>query len=131
MVLQVLHIQRMQFHCTDKDDLVGLKQISGVGGQVDFIRGASMADHGISILAFPSTAAKGKISKIVPFLDEGAAVTTSRNDIDYVVTEYGVAHLRGKTLRERAKALIEIAHPDFRPGLVDEYERRFHCSYTA
>lgn len=59
-----------------------------------------MADHGISILAFPSTAAKGKISKIVPFLDEGAAVTTSRNDIDYVVTEYGVAHLRGKTLRK-------------------------------
>lgn len=90
-----------------------------------------MADHGISILAFPSTAAKGKISKIVPFLDEGAAVTTSRNDIDYVVAEYGVAHLRGKTLRERAKALIEIAHPDFRPGLVNEYERRFHCSYTA
>lgn len=110
---------------------VGLKQISGVGGQVDFIRGASMADHGISILAFPSTAAKGKISKIVPFLDEGAAVTTSRNDIDYVVTEYGVAHLRGKTLRERAKALIEIAHPDFRSGLVDEYERRFHCNYTV
>ena len=121
----------MQFHCKDKDDLVGLKQISGVGGQVDFIRGASMADHGISILAFPSTAAKGKISKIVPFLDEGAAGTTSRNDIDYVVTEYGVAHLIGKTLRERAKAMIEIAHPDFRPGLVDEYERRFHCSYTA
>ena len=90
-----------------------------------------MADHGISILAFPSTAAKGKISKIVPFLDEGAVVTTSRNDIDYVVTEYGFAHLRGKTLRERAKALIEITHPDFRPGLVDEYERRFHCRYTA
>ena len=110
---------------------VGLKQISGVGGQVDFIRGASMADHGISILAFPSTAGKGKISKIVPFLDEGAAVTTSRNDIDYVVTEYGVAHLKGKTLRERAKALISIAHPDFRGGLIDEYERRFHCGYTA
>ena len=76
MVPPMPHTRRMQFHCKDKDDLVGLKQISGVGGQVDFIRGASMADHGISILAFPSTAAKGKISKIVPFLDEGAAVTT-------------------------------------------------------
>ena len=85
---------------------IGLKQISGTGGQVDFIRGASMAKNGIAILAMPSTAAKGKISKIVPLLDEGAAVTTSRNDIDYVVTEYGIAHLKGKTLRDRAKALI-------------------------
>lgn len=110
---------------------VGLKQISGVGGQVDFVRGASMAKHGISILAFPSTAAKGKISKIVPFLDEGAAVTTSRNDIDYVITEYGIAHLKGKTLRSRAKALIAIAHPDFRPGLIEEFEKRFHCAYEA
>ncbi len=110
---------------------VGLKQISGVGGQVDFVRGASMAKHGISILAFPSTAAKGKISKIVPFLDEGAAVTTSRNDIDYVITEYGIAHLKGKTLRSRAKALIAIAHPDFRPGLIEEFEKRFHCTYEA
>lgn len=107
---------------------VGLTQISGVGGQVDFVRGASMAKNGISILAFSSTAAKGKISKIVPFLDEGAAVTTSRNDIDYVITEYGIAHLKGKTLKERAKALIAIAHPDFRPGLADEFEKRFHCS---
>lgn len=109
---------------------VGLKQISGVGGQVDFVRGASMADHGISILAFPSTAAKGKISKIVPVLDEGAAVTTSRNDIDYVITEYGIAHLKGKTLRERAKALISIAHPDFRDGLIAEYEKRFHSTFS-
>lgn len=110
---------------------VGLKQISGVGGQVDFVRGASMAAHGISILAFPSTAAHGKISKIVPFLDEGAAVTTSRNDIDYVITEYGIAPLKGKTLRQRAKLLISIAHPDFRPGLIAEFEKRFHCTYEA
>ena len=110
---------------------VGLKQISGVGGQVDFVRGASMASHGISILAFPSTAAHGKISKIVPFLDEGAAVTTSRNDIDYVITEYGIASLKGKTLRQRAKLLISIAHPDFRPGLIEEFEKRFHCTYEA
>ena len=76
----------------------------------------------------PSTV-KGKVSKIVPLLDEGAAVTTSRNDIDYVVTEYGVAALKGRTLRQRARALIEIAHPDFRDGLKAEYEKRFHCKY--
>lgn len=85
-----------------------------------------MAKHGISILAMPSTARKGTISKIVPLLDEGAAVTTSRNDVDYVVTEYGIAHLKGKTLRARAKALIEIAHPDFRDDLIKVYEERFH-----
>lgn len=106
---------------------VGFTQISGVGGQVDFVRGAAMAANGRSILAFPSTAAKGKISKIVPLLDEGAAVTTSRNDIDYVVTEYGIAKLKGRTLRERALALIEIAHPDFRDGLRKVFEERFHC----
>ena len=104
---------------------IGYKQISGTGGQVDFIRGASMSRGGRSILAFPSTT-KGTISKIVPLLDEGAAVTTSRNDVDYVVTEYGIAHLKGHTLRQRARALIAIAHPDFRPQLQEEYERRFH-----
>lgn len=104
---------------------IGLTQVSGVGGQVDFIRGASMAKHGISILAMPSTAKKGTVSRIVPFLDKGAAVTTSRNDIDCVVTEYGIAHLKGKTLRERAKALIVISHPDFREDLTKAYEDRF------
>jgi len=104
---------------------VGLRQISGVGGQVDFIRGAAMSRGGRSILAFPSTAAKGKVSKIVPLLDEGAAVTTSRNDVDYVVTEYGVAHLKGHTLRQRAQVLIQIAHPDFREELSEEFNRRF------
>ena len=74
-------------------------------------------DTGKSIIALPSTAAKGTISKIVFTLDEGAAVTTSRNDVDYIITEYGIAHLKGKSLRERAKALIEIAHPDFREEL--------------
>lgn len=108
---------------------VGLTQISGIGGQVDFVRGARLSKGGRSIIAIASTAAKGKISKIVPFLDEGAAVTTSRTDVDYVVTEYGIAHLRGKTLRDRARALIEIAHPDFRPGLIQEFESRFHCKY--
>ena len=110
-------------------ETIGYTQISGVGGQVDFIRGAAMAKNGRAILAFPSTAAHGTVSRIVPLLDEGAAVTTSRNDIDYAVTEYGIARLAGKTLRERAHALIEIAHPEFRDGLKRVYEKRFHCSY--
>lgn len=109
-------------------ETVGPKQISGVGGQVDFVRGASASKGGVSIMAMPSTV-KGKISKIVPMLDEGAAVTTSRNDVDYVVTEYGVAHLKGETLRQRARNLIAIAHPDFRDGLKAEFEKRFHCAF--
>ena len=108
-------------------DSIGLKQISGVGGQVDFIRGASMAKNGRSIIAMPSSI-KGKISKIVPFIDEGASVTTSRNDVDYVVTEYGIANLKGRTLRERAEALIRIAHPKFREELTKEYKRRFNIN---
>ena len=108
---------------------IGFKQISGVGGQVDFIRGAAFSKGGRAIIAMPSTAAKGTVSKIVPLLDEGAAVTTSRNDVDYVVTEYGIAHLKGHTLRDRARALIEIAHPNFQDGLKEEFEKRFHCAY--
>ena len=107
---------------------VGLKQISGAGGQVDFVRGASASRGGVSIMAFPSTAAKGAVSKIVPFLDHGSAVTTCRCDVDYAVTEYGVAHLKGETLRARARNLIAIAHPDFRAPLVEEFEKRFHCA---
>ena len=101
-------------------------QFSGVGGQVDFIRGATMSKGGRAIIALPSTAAGGKISKIVPFIDHGAVVTTPRTEINYVVTEYGIAQLWGRSLKERAKALIAIAHPDFREGLAEEYERRFH-----
>jgi len=108
---------------------VGLKQISGAGGQVDFVRGAIASKDGASIIAMPSTTGHGKVSKIVPLLDEGAVVTTSRNDVDYVVTEYGIAHLRGETLRARARNLIAISHPDFRPGLIAEFEKRFHCAY--
>lgn len=107
---------------------IGLMQISAVGGQVDFVRGASMARHGKAIIAMPSTV-KGKVSKIVPLLDEGAAVTTSRCDVDYVVTEYGIAKLKGKTLKQRSKALIAIAHPKFQPELIAAYEERYHCSY--
>lgn len=109
-------------------ETIGPLQISGTGGQVDFVRGASASRGGRSIMAMPSTA-KGKISKIVPLLDEGAAVTTGRNDVDYVVTEYGVAHLKGETLRQRAKNLIAIAHPDFRPELITYFEQRFKCNY--
>jgi 4-hydroxybutyrate CoA-transferase len=107
-------------------ETIGLKQFSGTGGQVDFIRGVSMAPDGLSIIATPSTASGGKRSRIVPLLAEGAAVTTSRNDVDTIVTEYGIAHLKGRTLRQRAQALIAIAHPDFRAALTEEFERRFN-----
>lgn len=106
-------------------ETIGYKQFSGTGGQVDYVRGAAMSAHGISIMAMPATAAKGTASRIVPILTEGAAVTTSRNDVDYVVTEYGVARLKGRTLRDRAQALIAIAHPDFRASLTEELNKRF------
>lgn len=108
---------------------IGLRQFSGVGGQVDYVRGASMAKGGKSIIAIPSTASKGKVSRIVPLLTEGSAVTTSRNDVHYIVTEFGVADLRGKTLKDRGRALINIAHPDFRDELIEEWEKRFNCKF--
>lgn len=107
----------------------GLRQISGVGGQIDFVRGANMSKGGRAIMAMPSTTGGGKISKIVPFLDQGSAVTTSRNDVNYVVTEYGIAQLRGKNLRQRAEELIAIAHPDFRDELRAEFRRRYPRDY--
>jgi len=111
-------------------ETLGPTQISAVGGQVDFVRGATMSKGGRSIIAMPSTAGKGTISRIVPILDEGTAVTTTRNDVDYVVTEYGIAHLRGLTLRQRARSLIGIAHPDFRPALIKRFEERFACGFA-
>jgi acetyl-CoA hydrolase len=98
-------------------DSMGCCNYSGFGGQVDFIRGASRSEGGKPIIAFPSTAKNGKFSKIVPFLKEGAGVTTSRGDVHYVITEYGIADLYGKAIRERAKSLINIAHPSFREEL--------------
>lgn len=98
-------------------DTIGPYQFSGVGGQVDFVRGASRSRGGKAIIALPATAAGGSVSRIVSHLSKGAAVTTSRNDVHYVVTEYGIADLRGKSVRQRAEALINIAHPDFRPEL--------------
>ncbi len=113
-------------------DSIGLRQFSGVGGQVDFVRGASMTEDGKAIIAMPSITRKRDgsiISKIVAFIDHGAAVTTSRNDVDYVITEYGIAPLKGKSLRERARNLINIAHPDARAELAEEFERRFKEKY--
>ena len=98
-------------------EMIGSVQFSGIGGQVDFVRGASRSNGGKSIIALPSTAAKGKVSRICRQLDAGVAVSTSRNDVHFVVTEYGIADLRGKTLQQRAAALIAIAHPDFRSEL--------------
>ena len=114
---------------------IGTKQFSGVGGQVDFVRGASRAEDGkgISIIAMPSIVTKKDgtiISKIVPTIDQGAAVTTNRYDVDYIITEYGIAHMKGKTLRERARALISIAHPSVVDELSKAFEERFNTPYV-
>lgn len=100
-------------------DSMGTSIYSGVGGQADFIRGAARSKGGRPIIALPSTARDGAISRIVPTLDVGAGVVTTRADVHYVVTEYGVASLHGRTLRQRAEALISIAHPDFRERLLE------------
>ena len=102
-------------------DTLGFQQFSGVGGQVDFVRASSLSPGGKSIIALPSTNKAGTISRIVPKLYEGSCVTTSRNDVHYIVTEYGIVNLRGKTIRERAISLIEIAHPNFRDQLKKEF----------
>jgi acetyl-CoA hydrolase len=99
-------------------DSIGARLYSGVGGQMDFVRGASLAEEGRAIIALPSTAARGAVSRIVPELREGAGVVTTRAHARTLVTEYGVAELFGKTIAERARALIEIAHPDFRDELT-------------
>jgi 4-hydroxybutyrate CoA-transferase len=99
-------------------DSIGHRMYSGVGGQMDFVRGAALADEGRPIMALPSTAADGRVSRITVALKEGAGVTTTRSHVRYVVTEYGVADLFGQSFRERAKRLIAIAHPDFRDELT-------------
>ncbi len=104
-------------------DSIGTYFYSGIGGQVDFLRGASRSKGGKPIIALSSTAKNGTISRIAPMLDPGAGVVTSRGLIRYVVTEYGVAYLHGKSIRERAKALIEIAHPKFRESLYEYCEK--------
>ena len=105
-------------------DSIGYNFYSGVGGQVDFERGAARAREGKSIIALPSTTKDGKTSRIVPKLTEGAGVVLSRADVHYVVTEYGIADLFGKSIRERVLALAEIAHPDFRNEILKEAKNR-------
>jgi len=101
-------------------DSIGSKMYSGVGGQMDFIRGASLSEGGKAIIALPSTTKKG-VNRIVPFLKHGSGVVTTRAHVHYVVTEYGVANLYGKTLKQRAKALIDLAHPNNREQLEKDY----------
>ena len=106
-------------------DSIGMRLYSGVGGQMDFIRGASLSEGGKPIIALPSATRKG-LSRIVPHLKEGAGVVTTRAHVHYVVTEYGIANLYGKNLRQRARALIDIAHPDHREDLEQAALERFH-----
>jgi len=105
-------------------DSIGTYIYSGFGGQVDFIRGAAHSKGGKPIIALPATAKDGEMSRIVPYLKQGAGVVTTRGDVYYVVTEFGVAYLHGKNLHERTQALINIAHPKFRPDLVREAKGR-------
>lgn len=105
-------------------DSIGTFQYSGVGGQMDFIRGAALSEGGKPIIALPSVTSKG-VSRITPYLKQGAGVVSTRAHIHYVITEYGVANLYGKTLGERAKALTQIAHPDHRPELEKATKERF------
>ncbi len=106
-------------------DTLGARQFSGVGGQLDFVRGAGMAEGGKAVIALPSVA-KGGVSRIVPTLKQGAAVTTSRNDVDYVVTDQGVAALKGRTVRERMRALINVAIPAAREELARQAYEIYH-----
>jgi len=113
---------------------IGTKQISGVGGQLDFVRGAneSLDCQGKAIIAMPSTVFKqdgSMFSKIVPFIDHGAPVTVSRMDVDYIVTEYGIASLKGKNLKDRARQLINIAHPDAREKLMAAFRERYKAEF--
>lgn len=105
-------------------DSIGTFQYSGIGGQMDFIRGASLSEDGKPIIALPSTTSKGQ-SRIVPFLKEGAGVVTTRGHIHWVVTEYGVVNLFGKNLKQRGKELISIAHPDHRESLERSFYERY------
>ena len=109
--------------CTDS---VGYMFYSGIGDQVDYIRGSAMSKGGFSIIALPSTAQNGKVSRIVPSLSEGAGVATTRGDVSFVVTEYGVAELEGKSIYQRVMELAQISHPKFREELIDVAKRRHY-----
>ncbi len=105
-------------------DSIGTYQYSGIGGQMDFIHGASLSDRGVPIIALPSVTSTG-ISRIVPFLHDGAGVVTSRGHVHWVVTEYGKVFLFGKNLKQRAQSLIDIAHPEHREWLEKAFYKRY------
>jgi acyl-CoA hydrolase/GNAT superfamily N-acetyltransferase len=109
--------------CTDS---VGYRFYSGIGDQVDFIRGSTLSKGGFSIIALPSTAQNGKVSRIVPHLSEGAGVATTRGDVNYVITEYGIAELHGKGIYQRVIELTQIAHPKFRKTLIEEAKKHHY-----
>lgn len=108
-------------------ETIGTRLYSSTGGQSDFIRSANLSKGGRAMIVTPSTAKNGSVSRIVPTLTEGCHVSTHKNDVDYVITEFGIAKLRNKTLRQRAEALIEIAHPDFREQLREAAKKRNLC----
>lgn len=107
-------------------DSMGNLFYSGIGDQVDFLRGSAMSKGGFSIIALPSTAQNGRVSRIVPSLSEGAGIATTRADVDIVITEYGIAELQGKSIYQRVMELTQIAHPKFREDLVEEAKRRHY-----
>jgi acyl-CoA hydrolase len=109
-------------------DSIGFRIYSGIGGQMDFIRGAFLSSGGVPIIALPSTAGDGTVSRIVAALKPGAGVVTTRGHVHWVVTEYGAVDLFGKNLRARAEALVSIAHPDFRRELRDAYVETRHVT---
>ena len=122
---------QVDFNGQVNSESMGAKQFSGIGGQLDYVRGASMCPNGKAILAMPSTAKHGTVSRIVPVFAPGTTVTTTRTDVHYIVTEYGAVDLRGKRLRERARLLISIAHPDFRDELRQAYRERYGNEETG
>ncbi|MBT8338642.1 MAG: GNAT family N-acetyltransferase, partial [Desulfatitalea sp.] len=107
-------------------DSMGYLFYSGIGDQVDFLRGSSMSKGGFAIIALPSTAQNGRVSRIVPSLSEGAGVATTRGDVNFVVTEYGIAELKGKSIYQRVMELAQIAHPKFREELIEVAKKRHY-----
>jgi RimJ/RimL family protein N-acetyltransferase len=107
-------------------DSMGYLFYSGIGDQVDFLRGSAMSRGGFTIIALPSTAQGGRVSRIVPSLSEGAGVATTRGDVNFVVTEYGIAELKGKSIYQRVMELAQIAHPKFREELIDVAKKRHY-----
>lgn len=124
-VVSINSCLQVDFNGQVNSESMGTKQFSGIGGQLDYVRGAAMCPDGKAILAMPSTAKHGEVSRIVPVFEPGTTVTTTRTDVHYIVTEYGVANLRAKSLRERARLLINIAHPKFRDQLWEAYYERY------